>query len=280
MKRLHSVLLAIVLLAVVTSGARGGQPGPPTEVRAVPQTRAVRIPLKPLSLPDVAQSSNADAGTLLFTPGAEDELPEGPDGFDVLEDGNILITDPLRDSISMFDAQGKFKGAWKIGFAADSITALASGLILVREANTGQLHAFDREGKPRPAEGAVLPQPAEARILGEQSGTVARQGGGTIEVQFDQPGLRLLSLESLGTDAQGNTYVAMETTAGGSGSEDVNLNKYIRKYSADGKLVSEVVKVPLDYYIVPVDELRVRKGVVYQLTSDKLEVRINVWDMN
>jgi hypothetical protein len=224
--------------------------------------------------------------TLMISPGAIDELPEGSNSFDVLEDGSLLITDPLRSRVSSFDSSSKFLKTWKIGFGADSVTVLANGLIAVREASTGQLHVFDREGQARPAEGVALPNRAEAQVLaGQNRGTVMRPvidnfHGGPLEIQFNKPGLTLISLESLTTDRKGDTYVALETTVGGGASDTISLNKYVRRYSSDGKLLCEIADIPLDYYVSPVDELRVHKGVVYQLQTTSSEVRINMWDTN
>ena len=100
---------------------------------------------------------------------------------------------------------------------------------------------------------------------------------GSLDVRFDKPGMRLLSIESLGTDSQGNTYVALEATTGG---EQVNVCKYVRKYSVDGKVISEISDIPLDYYVGPVNELRVRKGVLYQMRTTPSELQMNEWDVN
>ena len=269
-----------LIAASLASTSVGGQPRPEPAVRNITLARVVRIPVTTQKPQDVGQTAKPNVETLLLSPGAQDEPPEGPNGFDVLDDGSFLITDPLRRRIAVFGSQGSFRQEWRIGFAADSVTLIPSGLVLVREASTGQLHGFDRQGQPRPAEGAALPEPAAARLLTAKSGSVTRPGGATIEVQFERTGLRLLSLESLATDAGGNTYVALEATAGGETTEGINVNKYVRKYSADGKLVAEIADIPLDYYVRPVDELRVRKGIVYQLMTASSEVRINVWDTN
>jgi len=239
-----------------------------------------------LAAQDTAKSSSAAPTNLMISLGAEDELPEGPDGFDVLEGGGLLITDPLQSRVVSFASDGKFLKAWNLGFAADSLTVIANGMVLVREASTGQLHAFDREGQARPAEEATLPVRAEARVQpGKNRGEVVRTAAnGThaspLEIQFDKPGLALVSLESLAIDKKGDTYVALETTAGGGSPDAINLNKYVRRYSSDGKLLCEIADIPLDYYVAPVDELRVRNGLIYQLQTTKSEVRVNVWDTN
>jgi hypothetical protein len=222
----------------------------------------------------------------MISKGAVDEPPEGPNGFDVLEDGSLLITDPLRSQVSSFDSHGRFRKTWKVGFPADSLTVITGGPVLIREANSGQLRAFDREGTPHSMEGNVLPSRPEAQILaGKNRATILRGGAddsrrGPLAIQLDKPGLTLLSLESLDVDQKGDAYVALETTAKEEDPEAIRLNKYVRRYSSDGKLLREISDIPLDYYVSPVDELRVHRGVVYQLQTTSSEVRVNIWDTN
>lgn len=284
MRRPWGIFLSLLVLSSVAGAAEGGRPEP--EVRIVPLTRVVRIPVRSVGVQGPGEALPGDGVSLLVWPGAEDERAEGPDGFDVLDNGSLLISNPLRKSISVFDAQGKFRESWNIGFAADSVTAVGSDLVLVREAVTGQYHAFNREGTPRPTGDATLPPAAKAWVdRGGKSGSIALSenrgsASNAIQVQVDQPSSTLLSLESLGTDQGGNTYIALETTVGDQSSDTINLQKYVRKYSADGRMICETADIPLDYYVVPVDELRVHQGVVYQLMTTGSEVQINVWNMN
>lgn len=286
MIRSSGIILLILLCGLLASGALGGRPETVPNLCTIPLTRAVRIPVTMLVAPGTAKSSSAAPTTLMISPGAEDELPEGPDGFDVLEDGGLLITDPLQTRVVSFASDGKFLRAWNLGFAADSLTVIANGTVLVREASTGQLHAFDREGQARPEEEPTLPVRAETRVQpGKNRGEVARTAAhgthaGPLEIQFDKPGSTLVSLESLATDKEGDSYVALETTASGGSPDAINLNKYVRRYSSEGKILCEIADIPLDYYVAPVDELRVHNGLIYQLQTTKSEVRINVWDTN
>jgi hypothetical protein len=285
MVRPSGIVLSIILSGLLVGAAPAGHPAPELSARLISLTRTIRIPVKTLSGTDgPAAAQNAEPATLMIAPGAADERPEGPDGFDVLDDGSFLVTDPIRNRIAVFDSQGKFRQAWKIGFAADSVTALANGLTLVREARTGQSHVFSREGRALPSEPPVLPEPPVARILDDNRGIVNRPAignsqGGSLAIQFDRPGSALVSLEVLATDSGGNTYVALESTTGSREADEINVNKYVRKYAADGKLVDEIADIALDYYVTPVDELRVHRGIVYQLLTTNTEVRINVWDM-
>ena len=285
MARSSRVFLLFLPFALLASDAPNGRPELEANVCTIPLTETLRIPVRTLGTEATAESLNAAPASLLVSPGASDELAGGPSGFDVLDDGSLLITDPLRNRVSLFDSHGAFRKAWKIGFAADSLTVVADGVVLVREATTGQLHAFDREGQARQTEGTALPEQAEARVLNSKSGNVKRPvidntHGGPLAVQIDRPGLTLVSIEVLSIDQKGDTYVALETTANSQPAEGISLNKYVRRYSSDGKLLCEIADIPLDYYVPPVDELRAHKGKVYQLETTNSEVRINVWDTN
>jgi len=279
------VILLLLLCGPLVSDAPGGRRELDQKVCTIPLTKILRIPVGMLGAQDTPESLAATTAPLMISPGAADDPPDGPRGFDVLDDGSLLITDPLRGRVSSFGPHGEFRKVLKIGFPADSLTVIANGVVLVREARTGKFHAFDREGRARLTQGDGPPEQAEARVLTGRSGTVRRPAvgnapGGLLAVQFDRPGLTLLSLEVLGTDQKGDTYVALETTANGGAAETVNLNKYVRRYASDGSLLCEIADIPLDYYVPPVDELRVHKGMVYQLLTTSSEVRINVWDTN
>jgi hypothetical protein len=269
----RSAGILLLALSLLQGGAGGQQPQAPVQapVRTIALTRTVRIPL---GLED-------GPGVLPVSPGAEDEPPEGPAGFDVLDDGSFLISDSLVPRISIFDAQGKFRRAWNIGYASDSVTALRTGAVVVREASTGLLHALNREGEPVAGSVPALPETARARLIPGEGGSVAAHAGaGPIAVRFNRPGYALLSLQALATDQKGNTYVALEYSNVEKNGEGIDVDKTVRKYAPDGTLLGETTEFPLDYYIKPVDELRIHNGVVYQLMSTRTELEINVWDTN
>ncbi len=282
MARSSLVILLCCLFGFLESDTSCTRPDPKPSVCTIPLTQILRIPVSALETQGTPESLNNKSATLVVSSAATDEVAEGPTGFDVLDDGGVLITDPLRSRISRFDSQGKFLSAWKVGFAVDSLRVLGKNEVLVREASTGKFHALDNEGQVRSMEGLVQPEQAEARILNSTNGTIKRPNfpSGPLMVELNKPGLTLLSLESLVTDQKGDTYVALETTADRKTVDTIDLNKYVRRYSSDGKLLCEIADIPLDYYVPPVDELRVRKGKVYQLQTTSSEVRINVWDTN
>ena len=277
MARPSGIIFLFSVFGLLACAASGGRPEVVPNLCTIPLTRVLRIPIATLAPQTTVESPNPASANLMVSKGAADEPPEGPDGFDVLDDGSLLITDPLRSRLASFDSQGKFRNEWKIGFPADSVTVAANGQVLVREASSGQLHPYNQKGQSEPAQGAQPSPRLEARVLaGQNRGTI----GPSLAIQFDKPGETLLSLESLSADPKGDTYVALETTAKGPAAEAINLNKYVRRYSSEGALVCEIADIPLDYYISPVDEFRVHRGVVYQLQTTGSEVRVNVWDTN
>src|SRR5580698_3985380 len=276
MTRLFAVAVLCTSAVLLVSGGEGR---PQVEVRTVEMTHVIRIPLTAVGSQETSQASGKDSAILATSPGAAEELPEGPDGFDILDDGGILISDPLRNRVVTFDSQGKLRQSWNIGFAADSIRILPDGRALIREANTGQLHAFDREGKTIPGEVSPPLDAAQAQKLTATSGSISNGNENSITVHLERVGQSLVSLQCLAVDNTGKLYVALESTSGES-TEGINVNKTVRKYAANGNLLSESTNLPLNYYIRPVDELRVRKGKIYQLMTTSSEVEINIWDMN
>ena len=282
--------LGVLLTLVLSASPAGSGPGSPLQTsqnsRVVVLTRVIRIPTHLLKTAGASEKRENDAGSLTVSPGGKDEQPDGPNSFDVFEDGRVLITDPLAGRVAVFDSNGTFLRSWQVGFAADSVKRIGNDSFLIRQANTGEVHAFDGEGHERSGQRIALPPESEVQLNGPNRGTVNRPTagdfrGGPLTIQFETPRSRLISLEWLDTETSGNTYVALESTTGEDQASDaaINLNKGIRKYGPEGKLVAEIAGIPLDYYIPPVDELRVAKGMVYQLFTTESEVRINVWNM-
>jgi len=268
-------LMMCLLWSTRFEGAPSSQP---SGVRSIPLTRTVRIRLTTADADPDASAS----GTLQASVGAPDELPEGPDAFDVLNDGGFLISDPLRRRLARFNSQGNFVAEWKVGFSSDDIVALAGGLVQVREASTGDSHVFDQDGHRLSDQIPVAALVVEARLNNQTSGTITRPDvragqNGSIKIELDKPGLTLLSIQGLMFEPGGAAYVALEATGGG---EEVNVKKFVRKYSAEGRLLAETSELPLDYYVAPLEEIRVRNDVVYQLMTSRTEVDINIWDMH
>ena len=257
-------------------------------VRTISLTRTIRIPAQIMTSDTALAPWRLNAGLLTTTGGGEDELPQGPESFEVLPDGGFVIADPLQRRVVFYDSLGNYVTVWPIGLAVNSITLREGGEFAVRQANSGDYFFVDQRGQ-------VLPQsaqprrrggntaPAEARLLNRNRGRIGEPRargttGGGIEIAFDSDTTQMVSLQNLGTDAQGNVYAVLEITQGNSAAIDVR--KIVRKYSAAGRLIAEILDLPLEAEIAPVDELRLHRGCVYQLVPARTEVRINVWDTN
>ena len=280
LRRIGTLLVVAVWCSAAFIPSSGLESGD-SEARVYTLAGTVKIPLKAQgSNQSTPPEANINSPTLLASPGAEDELPDGPNGFDVSEDGRLLISDPLADRVAVFDAQGNFKQSWKLDFSPDSVTLVEPEVVVVRDASTGDLHAFNLDGHPQSLPRDVAPNLGEATLKSGNTAVVTPQAPGgqptkPLEVSLGQPGVSLLSVEILAVDKDGNTFLAVESTKGG---DQVNVQKDVWKYSASGNLLGKVAQIPLDYYIPPVNELRVRNGVVYQLDTTKSEVRINMWN--
>jgi|HubBroStandDraft_6_1064221.scaffolds.fasta_scaffold60017_3 hypothetical protein len=278
-------LILILLIAPATSvRLQDGVATGAKQARKVPLTRTVKLPVIQLSSPN-ANEKQGNPAALEVWPGAEDELPEGPSGFDVFADGSFVIADPLSLRLVVYDAQGNFKRALPVGFAADSVTVTNEGMILAREANTDAVHPLDREGKPLEQAPKLSPMPEATLVRGENKGSIsvgASPGlpAGTLAVRFDEKGSTMVSLQAIGTDSGLGIFVALEATVPEGGTDGIDVRKMVQRYSPQGVLVAESAWIPLDYFVPPVDELRVRKGIVYQLMTTRTEVRVNEWDMN
>lgn len=274
-------LLLLVLSAPATVAVRPqGVTPAATQPRQIPLTRSLKIPVTQLTTPDQAPPSASSS--LGIWPGATDELPEGPNGFDVLRDGSVVISDPLLHRVVVFNAGGSFTKAWPTDFAPDSITVTSDDLLLVRDAGTGDVHVFSRDGTPRQGVAPRPPQLPDAQVIrGQNTGTISSSTpGGTFAVHLDQPGIILLSLQPIARDPALGIFVALETTAPEAAADTINVRKIVRRYSPAGALLAETHPLPLDYFVPPVNELRVRNGVVYQLLTLKDQLLINEWDTN
>jgi len=108
------------------------------------------------------------------------------------------------------------------------------------------------------------------------AGTLARK----VSVVYDQPRSTLVSIQPIAVDPNLGTFVALETTDAESTSDSIDVHELVRRYSPSGEFISETAWLPLDYYVPPLDELRVHNGVLYQLETTRTEVYINQWDLN
>lgn len=272
--------LAFLALATVVAG--GQVAGTPQDAgsRTVKITRVVSIPLRTVAGHETAQDSATQLPGLAVSKGGEDEPPQGPAGFDVSADGSFLITDPLMQRLAQFSSEGTFMRSLPLGFAPGSVTIRSDGTAQIKAAQSNDVFLLDKSGELHPSEAS--PPRDSAKITSPHDGIFWRSEPGStpIPVHLENPSLTLLSLQLAGVGADGSAYVALESTSSQVGSEAIDVIKSVRRYSPNGKLICQTENMPLDYYITPVDELRVHKGIVYQLMTTPSEVRINIWDLN
>ncbi len=249
------------------------------ETAVIPLARTISIP---------AFIDGGDASVLTYSNDGGDEPAEGPATFDLTSDGGFVISDPLRRRLVFYDAAGRFRNDMALPMAAEHVRVLPDNSRSVVRASTGQRYIFpvDGAGRYQPPRAATPADPDpdasdEGTAVLESAGaarvSAATAGSQPVAVRFEAPGEGMVSVRRIGSDTRGRTYVAIESAAPGS---TVQVHKRIRKYAASGEIVAEIPDIPLDYYVHPDDEFRVRGGVVYQLLPRATGVRINIWDMS
>ena len=235
-------------------------------------TRIIQLPVS------YVENGEVPRDRLALSAGAEDELPNGPASFDVAADGTVVLTDPLKQRLVYFDSEGRFVKDVALGFTPREVwlgndgtpRVQASGGMWLEPAGDGQARETDfQPDAPRP-DSARRTGPDRGFVLGDAPG-MAERGGFPVLVPEG-----LASIEKLGRDAKGRIYVALEEPMPG---DEIEVRKVIRKYAADGTLLAEIRDVPLDYFVEPVREFRIKSdGKVYQLVARDNLVAINVWD--
>jgi hypothetical protein len=258
------------------------------KAKAVALTRSVTIPARVVADPSAAPT---DPGMLTISEGGEDEPPEGPTSFDLSSDGGFLIADPLRQRIVFYDAAGKFRSDLLIYFQAERLRVLPNNALSAVRHETGERYIFDVDSSghyaaPRVATdrdadldagdaGVVkLVNGNQATVTGQPSASAENP---MVNVGFSAIGESMVSVRRLGVDVRQRTYVAIEAAFPG---QRVDVRKIVRLYSGNSQALSEMLDIPLDYLVHPVDEFRIRDGVLYQLMPKSSEVRINIWDTN
>jgi hypothetical protein len=249
--------------------------------------RTIRIPVQVINVSNSQDTTMENPGILSVTGGAAEELPLGPEGFDVLDDGGFVITDPLKKRIVFYESLGNYRDQLILNMAVNAVTLGYDSSLEVRKSNSGDIYVVDKNGLISLPENKTGLRSYEtdkgiAKILEVNRGIISRPSNLDIkapelEITFESDSAQMISLQHLETDSKANTYVALETTPG---TDIITINKIIRKYGPDGNLISQIIDIPLDYYVYPTRGFRVKNGKVYQLYTRKEAVFINVWDMN
>jgi hypothetical protein len=174
-KNLLEVLLFICLL--LSSCQNKSADNSTQTVRAISVSRVVKIPAQ-FWTSNIAARQNP--GVLTVTQKSEDELPQGPEGFEVLPDGGFAITDPLQRRLVFYDSLGNFRAEWPIGFAANSVTALPGGEMELRDAKSGEIVLFDAAGQRLSSRVAARSRGARAESRCYRQTADARQRPGRL----------------------------------------------------------------------------------------------------
>lgn len=157
-------------------------------------------------------SANRD-GSLTVAPGGEDGLPQGAERFRCVRRRLSIDHRSVGGALRAFDLNGKFLRSWQVGIAADRVKQIGNDLFLICQASTGEMHAFDSDGRERLGQKISLPRNTEVQLKGPNRMTVHRPAagdfrGGRLAIQFEKPQSQLICLEGLDTEASGNSYVA------------------------------------------------------------------------
>ncbi len=263
-------------------------PAAPVKPSNIALTRTITIPARVAADPATAPP---DSGVLTLSEGGDDELPEGPTSFDLTADGGFVVADPLRQRIVFYDSTGKFRSDMLIHFGAERLRVLPNNVLSIVRYQGGDRLIFEpnpagQYGAPRAATerdpdpdaidaGSVQLQSGEQAIVAAQPAPGAESA--PLSVRFQAVGESMVSVRRLGADARQRTFVAIEAAFAG---QRVDVRKIVRKYAPGSQNLVEILDIPLNYYVHPVDEFRIRDGLVYQLMPQATEVRINVWDTN
>jgi hypothetical protein len=299
--RFRAVFAALSAIALV--GSCGGPPDPAgrpagaagSGPRIVTQpTRTLSIPVQTYAPRSGEQPSPADPASLTIRLEAEDHQAEGPQSFDVLEDGGLAIADPLKNRLAIYSNAGVYQRAIEVGGSISNVR-IEGGRLHVTSSTDGRERMIGLDGSPAPAPAGIQPQPQpqpQVALSPERSsgrirwpgplpaGAEGKPTGGPpeIAVQLERPDQQLASLRVIAGSPNAPTYVAAESIDRSAPSL-ATLGAIVRRYSAKGELEVEVRGIPLDYYVTPTSPFRVSNNVLYQLVPKENVVLVHVWDL-
>lgn len=260
-------------------------PSPTTPpVRSPSLYRTVRIPAHGITTPSLTKTASRDSGVLSLSPGATDELPEGPNSFDVFKNGWLVINDPLTHRIVIYDSLGNYQFALHASFPISSIWLTDAEDLYIEKATTGEIFDIDRQSQIQPVSHNIKSAAAQSsgRFIDFNHGEIKLphrrdRGSASIKVDFHSDSSKMVALYPLTLDESGNAYIVIESFKP---AETLAIAQIIRKYTPNGALDAQIDNVPMDYYIIPRDKFRVRNGRVYQLVPQREIVLIHIWNTN
>lgn len=231
-----------------------------------------------------------------------EEVGQGPQGFDVLEDGSFVIADPLRARLAFYDSTGTHLASCDLGMAPQSVTRVGNQFE-IRGLHTGRwyrarLLESDEESvcivEDAPPETVGLRSAEEAGEASLARDTInfgvidwtrgSRADKEPLEVSYRSDSTRMVSLQGVGPATGvrrgfGEELMVVAIEAAHS-AETIRVRKEIQVYDDANRLVALVPNVSIDYFIAPVNEFRIHGSKLYQLYPQRDGVKINVWSLD
>lgn len=277
---------AALIAAVVTAAACSRQESPQVAAPRVSELTPIRLPVR-YAAPHEDPACDPSVTSLTIRVAREEQLPEGPQSFAVVDGSTFVVADPLHERLAFFTREGTFQRAICVGAPVAEIEVAGKGQLRIRKAGDPSARVIDHDGRTVPAaqlESADA-QP-EPMLTSDRSAVVrwksaAETGAGQqpaqIEIGLDDVARRLASVQVI-AEERGNTYVSLESTGSSPRAPPV-VGITVRRYSRAGALESEVTGISADYYIAPTTPFRVVDGVLYQLFSTEKELLIRAWQL-
>ena len=183
----------------------------------------------------------------------------GPNAFDIDPQGGIIVSDPVAERIVFFTADGRFRSALPLGFAADRVRRLDNGTFVVRRAVTGQFYVA-RPGSPaQVVSGPMLP----SRPLLPQ-------------VQIQSQAERLVGVQWVADDERSARYVVLEIATPG---PSIQIRRVVRKYNRAGRLIQEQALADGPALDTGQD-VCVRGDRIYQLLVNGKRIQVARWGVS
>ncbi len=253
-------------------------------VRSPSLYRTVQIPGHNLTTSSVIKTAMMDSGALALSPGAPEELPEGPNSFDVFKNGWLVINDPLTHRIVIYDSLGKYQFALQVPFSVSSLWLTDAEDLYIEKATTGEIFDINRQSQIQPVSHNIKSAADQSRgkFIDFNHGEIQLphrrdRGVPAIKVDFHSDSSKMVALYPLTLDESGNMYIVIESFKP---AETLAIAQIIRKYTPNGALDAQIDGVPMDYFIIPRDKFRVRNGRVYQLLPQREKVLLHIWNTN
>ena len=204
-----------------------------------------------------------------------DQLPEGPQSFEVLKNGTILITDPLWPRIAVL-RDGKIVGAVKLNAPVERIAADSSGKLMMQSPFSDE---FQLSAEPWRFDsfGSLPRRDASGRAVKAENGggRIVDVRGAKEDIKVKAPVLPLLALRRIPSDDE-FVYVLLQSKRA---SNPIQIAQIVRKYSKDDQEVCELSMPSSVAYIRPLDEFRVTDGKLYRMVPSNEDLAFSVWDV-